>query len=447
MEKTPDNTLLIYVPEITPRIKFTFEFIFQTILGVGVVFTSDSNEFVQSGLPKINYSPASFSSGLFLKAQPILFEKNLFEREIAEVDYLGNRLFFPTSIDSFLPFDPFACVFYLVTRYEEYLSERTDEHGRFPDSENLLFKLGLHQKPIVDQMAYWIAEKLSDKFPEFKIRKRTFQFLTTIDIDNAWAYKNKSLPISAGAVLKAAIHLRFSELNDRLLVALGNRKDPYDSYDFILETYREMPDHLQFFFLIGDRSQHDRNISHTNQVFRQLISNLAKVCTTGIHPSFSSNQELGRLEMEKQRLEEIIHKPVTQSRQHFLRLSFPQTYQNLLKSGITDDFTMGFASFAGFRAGTCTAFPFFDLSQNQCTELTIHPFQVMDVAMKNYLRMSPEDAWQLIEKLMQEVKNVNGTFITLWHNESLSNSGQWLGWQKVFEQILETGLKLEYESS
>jgi len=34
----------------------------------------------------------------------------------------------------------------------------------------------------------------------------------------------------------------------------------------------------------------------------------------------------------------------------------------------------------------------------------------MDVTLKNYLQMEPEEAWQLIERLMLEVKQVNGTF-------------------------------------
>jgi hypothetical protein len=146
-------------------------------------------------------------------------------------------------------------------------------------------------------------------------------------------------------------------------------------------------------------------------------------------------------------LENIIQKPVTKSRQHFLKLKFPKTYQNLLKSGITDDYTMGFASLSGFRAGTCTTFPFFDLSHNRCTEIMIHPFQVMDVTLKNYLLLSPEKAWQQIEEIMLEVKKVNGTFISLWHNESLKDTGHWLGWRKVFEKILETGLKFKNEQS
>ncbi len=445
MEKIKHTTVLIFVPEIIPRVEYTFAFVFETLLGVNLVLTTKPTEFIQSDLPKINYSPTNLSSGLFLKAHSILFEKKLEVQDITEVEFNNFRLFFPSSEDSFLPFDPFAILFYLITRYEEYLSENTDEHERFSDSENILVRLQLVNKPIVDIMAYWIAEKISKSFPEFQIRKRSFRFITTIDVDNAWAFKHKSFMVSAGAIVKAFIQGHWSELKQRLIVWLGFQNDPYDTYKYILETYNGLLNHVQFFFLLGDRNPFDKNISHRNKTFRQLIANLSSACEVGIHPSYASNEKLWLFEKEKERLENIIQKPITKSRQHFLKLRFPQTYQKLINSGITDDYTMGFASLSGFRAGTCTPFPFFDLSRNRCTDLMIHPFQVMDVSLKSYLNLNPEKASLLIAELMLEVKKVEGTFISLWHNESLKDSGQWLGWRKVFEQIRETGLKYSNE--
>lgn len=441
MEKIHHSTILIFVPEITPRIEYSFGLIFKTILGTGLIFTTNKEEFLQSDLPKINYSQTDFSSGLFLKSNELLFQKNIFDQEIEVVEFRQISLFFPASEDSFLPFDPFACAFYLVTRYEEYLSESTDEHERFTDSENILVRLGIHQKPVVDMMAYWIAEKISGKFQEFNIRQRRFRFITSIDIDNAWAFKNKSLLVSLGAILKAVFHGRWNELKQRIVVFLRFQNDPYDTYKYILDTYKGLLNHILFFILIGDRDRYDKNISFRNKNFRQLIQHLSAVCEVGIHPSYASNYKPWLFETEKERLEDIMLRPVTKSRQHFLKLKMPQTYQKLQNAGIADDYTMGFASMVGFRTGTCTAFNFFDLSRNQRTELMIHPFQTMDVTLKNYLKMNPEQAWLQIEKLMLEVKNVNGTFVSLWHNESLKDSGQWLGWRKVFEQILENGLK------
>jgi len=447
VEKAQHTPVLIFVPEITPRVEFTFGFIFRTILGIEVSFTQKQSEFTQSELPKINYSQTNLSSGLFLHSHSLLYEATVEDQKIESIEYEQLKLFFPTSIDSFLPFDPFACTFYLVTRYEEYLSESSDEYDRFTDSENLLARLQMHQKPVVDLMAFLVAKQISEHFPEFSFQRRSFQFLTTIDVDNAWAFKNKSPLVSFGAIVKAALHLQWNELKQRLVVFLGLQNDPYDTYKYILDTYKGQLAHILFFFLVGDRNKYDKNISHKNKNFRQLITNISSVCDVGIHPSFASNQKIWLFEKEKDRLEDIIDRPVTQSRQHYLKLRFPKTYQNLLKLGIANDYTMGFASLAGFRAGTCTPFPFFDLSKNQCTELMIFPFQVMDVTLKNYMHLNPEKASQLIEELMLEVKKVDGTFISLWHNESLKESGQWAGWRKVFEQIKETGLKYTYEQS
>jgi hypothetical protein len=69
----------------------------------------------------------------------------------------------------------------------------------------------------------------------------------------------------------------------------------------------------------------------------------------------------------------------------------------------------------------------------------------MDVTLKDYMNLRPEDAWQLTEKLMDEVKKVNGTFICLFHNESLHDLDQWQGWRQLFEKLTDKGISLENE--
>ncbi len=447
LEAALSSNILVYIPEPTVRVEFTFSFIFKAILGVNVSFSRDREEFCRSEWPKINYSEVNFFSGLFLKAHSILFEKTITNHTTDYVDFQDIKLFFSTSSDSFLPFDPFAVTFYLITRYEEYLSETTDKHNRFIDSENLLVKLGIHQIPIVDHIAYWIADALLTAYPTFQVGKRTFRLLTTIDIDNAWAFKNKSMSILAGGMAKTALTGKWDELIQRTSVLLRLQSDPYDTYEYILDTYKGRLDKLLFFFLVGDRNLFDKNISHKNDSFRKLILDIAGQCEVGLHPSYSSNEKPWMFETEKERLENIVGHTVTKSRQHFLKLKFPKTYQTAIKAGITDDFTMGFANMAGFRAGTCTSFPFFDLEKNEQTQLMIHPFQVMDVTLKDYMNLQPEEAWQLTNKLMDEVKKVNGTFICLFHNESLHDLAQWQGWRNVFKQLTDKGIYLENEYS
>jgi hypothetical protein len=41
---------------------------------------------------------------------------------------------------------------------------------------------------------------------------------------------------------------------------------------------------------------------------------------------------------------------------------------------------------------------------------------------------------------VKEIKNVNGEFITVWHNETLSDWREWKGWKEVYEKVIQTAL-------
>ena len=157
----------------------------------------------------------------------------------------------------------------------------------------------------------------------------------------------------------------------------------------------------------------------------------------GLHPSYASNTAERYLLREKQSLEKVTHRDLTMSRQHFLKLQFPETYRKLLQVDIQNDYSMGFAQQTGFRAGTCTPFLFYDLDLESETKLCIHPFQVMDATLHLYQKLPIVEAQKVITQLIQETKAVNGTFISLWHNETLSENAIWKNWRQVFEHTLQ----------
>ncbi len=41
-----------------------------------------------------------------------------------------------------------------------------------------------------------------------------------------------------------------------------------------------------------------------------------------------------------------------------------------------------------------------------------------------------------ISPIIDEIKAVNGTCITIWHNDSLSNDENWKGWRYVYEEMV-----------
>ncbi|MBK7967280.1 MAG: hypothetical protein IPK10_19725 [Bacteroidetes bacterium] len=122
-------------------------------------------------------------------------------------------------------------------------------------------------------------------------------------------------------------------------------------------------------------------------------------------------------------------------------MTFPETYRNLLENDILEDYSMGYASEIGFRASICTPFNFYDLDLDVSTKLSLVPFMLMDGTMKDYMKLNPKESVQRAKELIDEVKAVNGTFVTLWHNQSVNDKEEWQGWRDVYEQIVAYAVK------
>jgi hypothetical protein len=435
--------VLFYSEEINPRIDYIARLIFTQILGIEVTFTSNSSRFQKYGNPKINYSYEKFGDEFYIKPHRLLYCKAMINPDFKSVWYKGEKYFFESSKDSDLPFDLFAASFYLVTRHEEYLEGELGKYNRYPAEKSVLAKYGLLKKPVVNIWAQILAKKLNERFPRLVFPKTKFQFYSTIDIDNAWAFLHKGFWRSAGAIAKSVLKGNIGEAKKRVMVWSGNQPDPYDTYEYIDSVFKGNEDKVLFFFLLGDYARHDKNLPCKNKYFRNLIRNTGKKYAVGIHPSYLSSKKKGKKKLAKeiQRFENVTGKKAEKSRQHFLRLKMPTTYKRLLKHGIAEDYTMGYPSNTGFRAGICTPYYFYDLKKERETKLLIVPFQVMDVTLREYMQLSPEEAKQEILDLMQEVKNVGGTFVGIWHNETVNNLEGWKGYREVFEEMNKTGFK------
>jgi 3-phenylpropionate/cinnamic acid dioxygenase small subunit len=52
------------------------------------------------------------------------------------------------------------------------------------------------------------------------------------------------------------------------------------------------------------------------------------------------------------------------------------------------------------------------------------------------MKLDTVSSLELTKQLIDEVKKVNGTFITLWHNETMSDAKRWEGWLEVYRSII-----------
>ncbi len=417
--------LLVYTVNITCRKEYIFNFLLEYILGIPYQLTNDINEFSNYDGPKFSYSTSPLGTEIHFLETPLLSETGITITELTFINYDNYEVPFPID-SSLFPFDIFAASFYLVSRYEEYLNPERDNHGRFEAKSSLAFKHGFLARPVVDEWAFKLLEILKRTFPETKYKIRNFVFQPTLDIDNAYYIKSERF---LRRLLKTGKLILTK--NWRTLFA-----DPFDVYQKVKAWDKKFSTKTMFFILMNNKHLYDSRESKKNKLFKDLVPQIGKDFVLGLHPSYLSNENKEELSLEKADLEEIISERVYISRHHYLKLLLPDTYKALLENNIKEDYTMVYADLPGFRASTCSPFLWYNLSEERVTNLFIQPTAVMDQTLRRYMNLSANEAIEVIRELMQNVKSVQGTFVSLWHNESISDFGVWKGWEKVYIEML-----------
>jgi hypothetical protein len=198
-------------------------------------------------------------------------------------------------------------------------------------------------------------------------------------------------------------------------------EDPFDIYDSFSKFCESNSIPLVYFFLFSNKGKYDRTVNPQSKVFKQTFNRIKKHnALIGLHPGYSSKDADLSFSSEVKKFENQLGEPLKFSRQHYLKFDVKSTPALLLKNGIVADFSMGFASSAGFRAGTSEAFYHFDLKNNSATELLIVPFCAMDGAYFIYDNLSAEKAFIELDKLKQELKKMNGLFLTVFHERTFA---------------------------
>ena len=430
--------LLILVPKETNRLHYAMQLVLVRLLGLDINFTSDISVFENHEGAKFAYGVKVDEKYLFFASSHLLFESKISAIELKHFLYKGGLVFFPcTDSQSALPFDLFAACFYLTSRYEEYLPHIRDGHNRFLASGSDAFQKGYLQKPLVNTWSLMLKDILQSQFKDLNFRLPVYEFVPTIDVDAAYAYKNKGITRAIGGIFKALQKKDYDNVRQRVRVLVGLEHDPFDTFELQMSLQLKYNYRATYFILLADYGPNDKSIPHNNRYFRSLISLLADYAEIGIHPSYASSVQPSLIATEIARLAKILKREVVNSRQHFLKLTLPDTYRNLINNDITHDYTMGYAELPGFRASICTPYPFYDLDQDLPTDLILHPFTVMDGTLNQYMRLTPEQATLKINELISEVKKVGGTFMPLWHNSSLTNENEWNGWFDVYIKMVE----------
>lgn len=428
--------VLVYTHKITPRLKYAFKHIFTRILEVPIAFTTTIEEFIAHDSVKISYTKQPLGNEIFVRSHDLLFEQGLSDLDINVQDWGNTKCFFATSEKSSIPFDMFAAAFYLLSRYEEYLPHVKDDYGRFMAEESLAFKNDFLHQPVVDIWAYKFKQIIQLQFPDFSFPKRNYSIQPVIDVPSPYSFKHKGILRTVGGTIKDLFSFEFKRLYTRYMVLFGLKRDPDDTFKFILNKQKQLKFKFLFFFLIGDYSTFDKGINAQKKQYISLIKHVADYSRVGLKMSYFALEDLNILKKEKNRIEAILNTNLSASRQSFSKLNLPDSYRNMVEVEIFEDYTMGYINHLGFRAGTCTPFLFYDLDYEIQTPLQVHSYHAMDYALLKH--QSLLDKKEILCKIMEEVREVDGTFVPVFHNYTFSDIDRWIGFKELFNLIIES---------
>ena len=416
----------------SPRITYVLDWIFKERLQSSYELLHPNDD--RTGFDIVISYGTPVENTLFIPSVGLLQNTGIYQHALREGIWENVPVLYAAEGD--IPFDLFSAVFFLITRYEEYYSKEQDAHERYLPSESILFKMDCLQRPLVDEWLWAFNKYLEKKF-SCSIQTKPYSCLPSYDIDLVYKYKRKTVFVLIVKLIQSLYKANFKESKQLILFLLFIETDPYDSFSFIKKLHQKIQLKPLYFLLCAlEKTAYDRNVHPHKKWMKKLMSILLEIGNVGLHPSYFSYNNKVLLSNEKGALENVLEKEIPLSRQHFIRLRLPQTYRILESLSITDDFSMGYASELGFKAGTGRSFLWYDLEKERCSELRVHPFCFMDATANYYKNLTAEQAFTELETMNAILKKTNSKLMLVMHNYALGNDQEWEAWQKAYEHFL-----------
>lgn len=229
------------------------------------------------------------------------------------------------------------------------------------------------------------------------------------------------------------VHGEFRNIIERTQVIVGLKRDPLDIFKWIINTARHSSFKLTVFFLLGESQRFEESLNTQRPMFKLLLKYVSDYKEVGLIFSFGSLTKHDMLKREKRRMEHITNRDLVSSMNADFLVNLPEIYRNLVELEVKNDFTMVFPDTAGFRAGTCTPFLFYDLDYEIKTPLLIHPAAMTTFAFK---KKYTSDVEKIVNSFLSEVEKVKGTFIIVFSNKDFSRTPENKVWRKIFSEKL-----------
>lgn len=373
----------------------------------------------------------------------------------------------------------FRSVTYLLAGSEATLPQQTseslgllDEYGRIDGRKTEICRRGFLHTPTVNvyqTLLLRILEEISNRRKTPLVHKwvlprnHNLAFCLTHDMEHvtsplvgaeAIVSFGSGRPIEGLArsilALAAVVSAVFSRLHvfepkdslrllPKSMVPKLMRYNPVWNFDKYIETERQFGATSSFYFLVNSTDE-DSDYDFQNPLIKEAMEFIKKSgCEAGLHASFYSYNDAGKIEKEKALLEKVSRKKIVGVTQHYMRMVIPDTWKDQESSGLVYDATFGYAQDVGFRAGTCLPFRPWDFVNKRRISILEIPLVIMDGTFfqKQYLRLPPEKAFQMCKELVDVVHRYHGVLTLSWHPYTMliDRKRNW-SWLNFYKDIL-----------
>jgi hypothetical protein len=345
--------------------------------------------------------------------------------------------------------DIIASTYFLLSRYEEFVrKDCRDIHGRFPGKESIVFKAGYAQRPLVDEYGKLLRNLLRAVDVDIPPEKEGFsKIYLTHDVDAPFKYPSISSVFRQ--YVKNIIRWKGGKaFSSRPLHAYRNVIDDENytfpkllEYDSSLKkgSHDILVESIYFIISAGsvlNKKYYNFNVSKVKKLLQYLLEQGSAL---GLHISYEGGSVPSLILKEAVKLQKLLKvkkDDVFYSRHHYLRWHEPEDVIFMEQAGITDDFTLSYADYTGFRVGTCHPYRFINPATQELTNVVIHPLTIMDCTLEaaRYMNLNYKDAFAYSKAMIDQVYKHNGELVLLWHNtEFLGHNYQ----ERLYVAVLE----------
>lgn len=342
-----------------------------------------------------------------------------------------------------IPYDLFRNAFIFLSRLEEYEAARAGRlthsyQARHPREDKTTFAV-----PVVDHLFAVLRSLVERRWPNLVFEPAPARLELSHDVDYVTKTPQLRLKQTAFNAFNAVRSLGRNGFAGRvgrtLRFLLSN--PPYDCFDYwaALEEGLGLRSVFYIYARCGGRGPRAWLLdpSYDVRADAALVGRLRSLrdrgFEIGLHGSFASADDAGRLKAELAALEDVLGCGVSKTRQHWLR--YVEGVTPLLHEQLfAYDSTLGWNDAMGFRCGTACRHHPWDHAGNRVLGHEITPQLIMDSNIYDYGAGCAPRLLEEAEAMLDRVAALPGAHAAIsWHQRVRSSD---YGWHVGYEHLV-----------